>query len=234
MAILAKASRSGAPVVAGMKWIYNNPATMLHKLIQIIFLLSIIALLFFAVKTPGLAQDENAQVGVVIKSEGGQTNTYCVTLPADKNTGLDALEATKLDASIQRGPLGASVCRLENVGCTIPAESCFCKCQGSKCNYWAYYYQEDGKWKYSSVSSTARKLKTGAVEGWLWNENSATPANALPDVTFEAICSAGTVTGSGSGNAAPLDPFTAAGYIIFTVSSLTIGGLVIWRRHHFR
>src|SRR5262245_6712428 len=120
---------------------------------------------------PVSAQEETVRVGLVIKGPGGAAATYCVALAPDHATGLDALRATGLDVNAQIGSLGAAVCRIDKLGCSYPAETCFCQCQGNQCNYWSYFYQSaDQRWIYSGIGSSTRQLKTGDVDGWLWNE----------------------------------------------------------------
>lgn len=195
--------------------------------------------LFALALTAGIAhaQDtpEGIRVGVIIKGPGGAESRYCVTLPPDKSTGLDALRATNVDLNVQAGPLGAAVCRLQNVGCTYPAEPCFCQCQGAVCRYWSYFYHNaEGKWQYSSIGLSGRKLTTGDVEGWLWSEGtSQTPTSALPDVTFAALCD----NPQAAGAARPADsptPLAIAGYVVFGALLIGIGGMVIWRRRRAR
>lgn len=170
------------------------------------------------------------RVGVVL-SLRGQVSTYCLDVPAEA-TGLAALEATGVDVAAQRGPLGAAVCRIQNVGCTPPGDTCFCQCQGNRCNYWAYYYQEESRWMYSSNGAQNRKLIDGAVDGWLWNEGTGselTPAGSLPATTFESIC-AGSMGNDVNAVAATVDSGTILGYILFAVIALGLGGVLLWRR----
>lgn len=175
------------------------------------------------------------RVGVVVKGLGGRTSTYCVTLAPEKNTGLDALQATGIDMNLQIGPLGAAVCRLQNIGCTSPAENCFCQCQGSRCNYWTYHFlKPDGQWQYSSVGLASRQLKTGDVEGWLWSESgNMTPAGTLPSVTFDSICEQGPTAKSDQASIAS-ESSSPIGYLLFGALGLALGGLLLWRRRRSR
>jgi hypothetical protein len=175
--------------------------------------------------------DQKIRVGVVIQSQGGKINTYCLALLVENNTGLDALEATGLAVNAQRGSLGAQVCKIEQVGCDAPTQACFCQCQGSVCSYWAYsFLGSDNQWKYSSISALSRKLKTGDVDGWLWSENNVTPVPKLPAITFESICKNGLTDTSKTSSIPTTDPLTTAGYIVFALSCSVIGGIVLWRR----
>jgi hypothetical protein len=171
---------------------------------------------------------DELQVGVVI-SLHGQVNTYCVNVPPAA-TGLDALEATGVDVLAQRGSLGAGICRVQNVGCTPPADTCFCQCQGVQCNYWAYHYQEQDKWVYSGLGASNRKLQNGSVEGWLWSEGTGqTPSSQLPALTFAGICNQTTIaTTEPINTTANIDPLTVVGYVVF--GGLVFGGVIVWVR----
>lgn len=181
---------------------------------------------------PISAQDQTVRVGLVIKGQGGQVSTYCLTLTPDHANGLDALRATSLDISAQIGALGAAVCRIQTVGCSYPAETCFCQCQGNQCNYWSYFYQDtDRRWLYSGIGPSTRKLKTGDVDGWLWNEGKdLTPVGGLPDLSFDTICSASSAPNSPNASTNALSPSTIVGYGLFVLVVLGIAGVVLWRR----
>lgn len=207
------------------------------KRLPIIFITTLIGFICWQT-APTIAQDQAIRVGVVITSKGGQTSTYCVTLAPDKHTGFDALEATRADLSVERGALGVAVCGIQNVGCSVPADSCFCQCQGKQCNYWSYHYQDaDKQWRYSGLGAADRKLKTGDIEGWLWSESSnMTPVGTLPPLSFDAICNAANSNSleSSTKNNAPIDPLTLVGYGAFGLAIIGVGGLLLWRRTHSR
>lgn len=178
-----------------------------------------------------------ARAAVVVQAQG-KTDTYCVELPESGATGLDALRATGRDLNVMAGPLGAAVCRLESLGCSYPAEHCFCQCQGASCRYWAYFFlNESGTWQYSGMGTAGRPLQAGAVEGWLWTDGSnQTPTGSLPAVTFESIC--GTVLQAGATAAPTPEPqadggtsrLDSIGLIVFAVLVVGVGGLLWWRR----
>jgi iron complex transport system substrate-binding protein len=128
------------------------------------------------------------QVGVVIQSADELPQTYCVTLNGDHPTGLDAVLATGLEITTSRGPQGTLVCRVDQVGCTPPEESCFCQCEGGDtCAYWAYFHLgEQGNWQYSTAGAESYPVTSGAVEGWWWRVGSVSAA--LPVIPFDTIC----------------------------------------------
>jgi hypothetical protein len=141
---------------------------------------------------PALA-DGPVHVGLYVQFEDGSSVTRCVALnPADyppgkEATGLDVLRQSGLDLVFETGGgFGVKICKLDKTGCDFPAEDCFCRCQGNPCQYWTYWYAENGTWKYSSVGANGRQVKDGDVEGWVWGEGkTAPPASVLS----EGICS---------------------------------------------
>ncbi len=135
---------------------------------------------------PALA-DGPIRVGLYVQFEDGSTTTRCVALnPADypagkEATGLDVLRQSGLDLVFETGGgFGVKICKLDKTGCDYPAEDCFCRCQGNPCQYWTYWYAENGAWKYSSVGANGRQVKDGDVEGWVWGGGkTAPPASVL-------------------------------------------------------
>jgi hypothetical protein len=136
--------------------------------------------------TPALAEGP-IQVGLYVQFEDGSSVTRCVALnpvdypPGQEATGLDVLRHSGLDLVFETGGgFGVKVCKLDKTGCDFPAEDCFCRCQGNPCQYWTYWYAENGAWKYSSVGANGRQVKDGDVEGWVWGGGkTAPPASVL-------------------------------------------------------
>jgi len=194
------------------------------------FGLGLAALLLWWAALPVSAQADTVQVGIVVQAQG-KVSTYCVSLPADKATGLDALRATQLDLNVVAGALGSAVCRLDKVGCSYPADTCFCQCQGARCSYWAYYHlMPDGKWQYSQIGAGSLPLANHSVEGWLWTEaQDTTPVGNLPAVTFDSICAAGIKTAP-TNTDSPTSPATLLGYGVLGVAVISLGGIALWRR----
>jgi hypothetical protein len=141
---------------------------------------------------PALA-DGPIRVGLYVRLEDGSSMTRCVALnPADyppgkEATGLDVLRQSGLDLIFETGGgFGVKICKLDKTGCDFPAEDCFCRCQGNPCQYWTYWYAENGAWKYSSVGANGHQVKDGGIEGWVWGDGkTAPPASVLS----EGICS---------------------------------------------
>jgi hypothetical protein len=141
---------------------------------------------------PALA-DGPVRVGLYVQFEDGSSVTRCVALnPADyppgkEATGLDVLRQSGLGLVFETGGgFGVKICKLDKTGCDFPAEDCFCRCQGNPCQYWTYWYAENGAWKYSSVGANGRQVKDGDVEGWVWGSGKTAPPTS---VLAAGICS---------------------------------------------
>ncbi|WP_119066092.1 ABC transporter substrate-binding protein [Aggregatilinea lenta] len=134
--------------------------------------------------------DPTIQAGVIVQTGDGNVQTFCVTLDGDAPTGVDALEATGLDLAVDQGSTGASVCRVDNVGCTPPGDSCFCQCEGDgPCTYWSYFHlNAAGTWQFSVVGAAGYTVKQSDVEGWWWRDTTDPNASPPPTIPFETIC----------------------------------------------
>ncbi len=139
---------------------------------------------------PGLAAaDEPNQAALVVQFGDGRIETRCVAFDGIEITGADLLIRSGLDLSVDASTgMGITVCQIEGQGCAYPAEPCFCQCMGGdECAYWNYFFRDPGGtgWSYSALGALLRKAKPGSVEGWVWGNGQAPPADEL---TFEAIC----------------------------------------------
>lgn len=139
---------------------------------------------------PARAQ-EPGRAGLVIVRGEGDVVTRCVEFEGDTIDGYDLLAASGLAIQAEQSAMGASICRLDGVGCDFPAESCFCQCQGSPCRYWAYWQQDAaGAWQYAGMGALNSTVSSGEVEGWVWGLGSVSEAPAPPALTFADICAA--------------------------------------------
>jgi hypothetical protein len=153
----------------------------------LILALGMVLALWAAGSTAPALADGPVRVGLYVQFEDGSSVTRCVALnPADyppgkEATGLDVLRQSGLDLVFETGGgFGVKICKLDKTGCDFPAEDCFCRCQGNPCQYWTYWYAENGAWKYSSVGANGRQVKDGDVEGWVWGGGkTAPPASVL-------------------------------------------------------
>jgi hypothetical protein len=129
------------------------------------------------------------QVGLVVVFGDGQVETRCIPMDGNEMAGDAVLARSGLDTVVDPSSgMGVRVCRIEGVGCAFPSQHCFCQCMGgSDCAYWNYYYRDpgDAAWIYSPLGPGLRKVKPGAVEGWVWGDGHTPPSEEL---TFTAIC----------------------------------------------
>ena len=138
--------------------------------------------------------DGPIRVGLYVQFEDGSSLTRCVELDAAKYTagkeatGLDVLRQSGLHLIFETGGgFGTKICKLDKTGCNYPAEDCFCRCLGTPCQYWTYWYAAEGKWKYSSQGASSHTVEDGDVEGWVWGSGKNLPP---ADVLAAGICSA--------------------------------------------
>lgn len=136
----------------------------------------------------GAAQTGNNQAGLVVRFDDERVETYCVSFEEAEITGRELMERAGLALEFEEVGLGASVCRVEDVGCG--SGNCFCQCQGGSCEYWSYWHLRDGEWRYAMSGASITAVQAGDVQGWSWGSGSVTEAIAPPDVTFEDVCAA--------------------------------------------
>lgn len=207
------------------------------RLPHILRLLGFLCLSSFAVlllwQPITLAQDQSpVRVGLIVMGLQEGMATACIVLDKENPTSYDVLLASGLEISASVGTMGSAVCKIDNIGCAYPGESCFCQCSGSRCSYWAYYYREEDTWRYSQVGASSKPVKSGDVDLWLWNDyRQARPA--LPDLTWQDICPAD-VTVNQKIRVAPAEKTSQsdnlAGYIVFGFTGSVLVGVIIWRR----
>ncbi len=136
------------------------------------------------------------RAGLVVQHGDGSVQTQCITFPEDSISGLDVLQRSGFDLNVDAGnSMGATICRLDNEGCSFPQEDCFCQCTGSDCVYWSYWRQENGEWVYSNLGASNTKIHDGDVEGWVWGRGTTGGAASVPpNLTFAEICAVATPT----------------------------------------
>jgi hypothetical protein len=146
------------------------------------------------------------QVALIVVHGDGSVITRCVEFAEDEISGYDVLDRSGLDLNIEpSGGVGAAVCRLDNEGCTFPAEPCFCQCAGggAACIYWSYWHFIEGSWQYSGLGTTNYTVGHGDVEGWVWGIGTIGGAAPPPAIPFEAICTPSTPTSTPTATATP-------------------------------
>lgn len=138
-----------------------------------------------------LAQaDSPNRAGLVVVHGDGKVMTQCIEFPESYITGYEMLERSGLDLNADvAGGMGAAICRLDNEGCSFPAEDCFCQCQGASCTFWIYWNWVGDGWRFSNLGAASRQVQNGDVEGWIWGEGNPSGGGAEPpEITFDEIC----------------------------------------------
>jgi hypothetical protein len=131
--------------------------------------------------------DSPIRVGLYVQFQDGSTLTQCVEVDAPEATGLDVLRQSGLDFIFEPGGgMGTTICKIGETGCDYPGEDCFCQCLGNPCQYWTYWYEAEGQWKYSPLGISSRVVKDGDVEGWVWGSGRESPP---AEILAEDICS---------------------------------------------
>jgi hypothetical protein len=121
--------------------------------------------------------------------------TKCVSFAEPVISGEELLTRSGMTVVINSNSgLGGAVCSINGYGCAYPSQDCFCKCQGVKCEYWAYYHWVGGAWQYSQVGPASYQVKNGALEGWSWGQGNFSSGTIPPTVKFEDVCTSPTTT----------------------------------------
>ncbi len=140
-------------------------------------------LLLLVGSAPVRAQDGGNQAGLVVVHGDGRVITRCVRFDEPQISGLTLLQRSGIASSAETGPMGSTICSLNNEGC--PVSDCWCECKGSPCAYWIYFQRNpDGSWGYANIGAAMRQISPGDVDGWMWGDTTSMP----PAVSFEAIC----------------------------------------------
>ncbi|MDY7041363.1 MAG: hypothetical protein SVX38_10920, partial [Chloroflexota bacterium] len=156
--------------------------------VRIAYCVALVCGLVVCAATPLHAQEPN-RAGLVVQFGDGTVVTHCVTFAEDEISGEDVLQRSGLTVLLDyTSGLGARVCKIEDDGCDVPAEDCWCQCQGTSCLYWNYFYVVDGDWRYSGLGSGSRTVHDGDVEGWVWGGGHTPP----PLISLDDICGTST------------------------------------------
>jgi len=163
---------------------------MTRRAILILFLLA--ALFVLAGTSAAHAQEAVHRAGLVIRFPNGDVQKVCVSFGEASITGEQLLQRSGLTMIIDyNAGLGGAVCSINNQGCAFPVQDCFCQCQGTQCEYWAYYHWIDGAWQYSQVGASSYQVTDGALEGWSWGPGSfGASGTQPPQVAFQDVCAA--------------------------------------------
>ena len=196
------------------------------------------------------AQETN-RAGLVVVDGAGASHAYCVGFVEAEISGYELLQRAGLALSVEAGAMGATVCAIDGEGCSFPAESCFCQCQGSPCVYWSYWTQDDDgageNWRYETLGAGNARVRDGDVQGWRWGAGTVTEAQQPPLLMLDEICKAdeaaapagapvtvtvaATAAAGLAGTTTPLAPVVATrsdDAAPVTANGLSAGDLLLW------
>ncbi|MDQ1301131.1 MAG: hypothetical protein QG637_1052 [Chloroflexota bacterium] len=178
----------------------------IHSVLLIAVLAATIWLLPLVLLAPAAAAQEGpSRAALVVRFADGAVETRCVSFATPAISGADLLARSGLPRIVNlNSGLGGAVCSIKGQGCAFPGQDCFCRCQGSACEYWAYYHLSDRGWVYSDVGAGNFLVTDGAVEGWSWGKGNFTSGTEPPVAHFADICPAiaSAVTGPVAANSA--------------------------------
>ena len=139
-----------------------------------------------------LAQTGANQAGLVVLHGDGRVVTACVAFDEPEISGMALLQRSGLELNIDAGSgMGGTVCRIDSEGCSVPQESCFCRCEGTSCTYWSYWRKLAASWEYASLGAGNSVVQPGDVDGWVWGQGTVGNAGTPPSLTLAEICQAG-------------------------------------------
>jgi hypothetical protein len=193
-------------------------------------LLALLALLWAG---PIAAQDGPNRAALIIRYEDGTVETKCIAFSEPAISGEELLQRSGLVVVIDYNALtGGAVCSIKGLGCSV--QDCFCRCQGTDCQYWAYYHWVDNGWQYSQLGASSYQVKNGSLEGWSWGPGNFSSGTEPPAAQFEEICTQGSVTlpVTSPGSASPIPWVGYAGFAVAAV--LLLGGAILVARRRQR
>ena len=110
-----------------------------------------------------ISEGEIRVVLVVDSSDlGGSSSATCLVVPAGTN-GLQLLarRGTELGTGSPRYGSSGLLCAIDS----LPADKCG-EQNSDGFSYWAYFFDNGGKWAYGSNNPFSKRLTDGAIEGW--------------------------------------------------------------------
>ncbi len=175
-------------------------ATRLHwRGAVLIFLLALLvtstlSLGAFALYASNLQAKTN-RAGILVVFDNGKVGQRCVEFNQDEITGIELLEQSGYDISIDASyALGVAVCKIGRDGCNFPNKPCFCECQGASCKYWSYWHWNGSAWIYANMGASNRTIRNGDIDGWVYGIGTTASAQPPPNLTFEQVCAAENAT----------------------------------------
>lgn len=180
-------------------------ARILHKTSWLArLLLALAGLLCLLGPFSTVRADQSNRAGLIVVFPEGEPFAACVEFPEAELAGAEVLRRSGLRIVAAYNPgLGEAICKIEDLGCDFPGDDCFCECQGTPCNFWAYWYWQDGDWVYSGRGASNRTLRDGDMDAWVWGDGETQP----PLLDFAALCAPPTETATAT--IEPTDTATA-------------------------
>ncbi|MHB1294545.1 MAG: hypothetical protein ACYC4R_06070 [Anaerolineae bacterium] len=150
------------------------------KLLRTFSLCLLLLAAFGVLPQSARAQDPN-RAGVVVVLSPDRVITQCVSFSESQLTGAELLRRAGLRVvTSQSGGIGETICKVEDTGCDFPGQDCFCQCPGATCNYWSYWYWENGDWVYSGRGASNRQVVNGGLDAWVWGDGKTKPPDIHP------------------------------------------------------
>lgn len=177
-----------------------------------LYRLAALAVLLLVAGAAARAQPAERRAGLVVQFGDGRVQSACVRFNEETISGLDLLLRSGLPVVVQSGGIGAAVCKIGPDGCDYPAEGCFCKRDGARSIYWAFYTLQGDMWAYASLGAANVAVGDGDVHGWAWGVGDSS-GGALPPVrSIDTICApaAALVSTATPATASPAPSATAA------------------------
>ena len=117
-----------------------------------------------AASCSGPIRDGEIRVVLVVDSSdlGGSSSATCLVVPAGTNgSQLLARRGNELGTGSPRYGSSGLLCAIDG----LPATGCGDRNSGGY-GYWAYFFDDGGKWAYGSNNPFSKRLTDGAIEGW--------------------------------------------------------------------
>ena len=165
----------------------NSNARLLRSVLFAVLLLGAALAIWVAFGGKHAAAEQPNRAGLVVTFSDGSTLSRCIEFSEEEINGVELLTRSGLPLVSWGTGAGAAICKIGDEGCNNPND-CFCECNGSDCQYWAYYALQDGQWQYASAGASLRKVHNGDVDGWAWGSGKAGQGAMPPLLTFEEIC----------------------------------------------
>jgi hypothetical protein len=169
----------------------------------------VIVLAALGVGTVG-AQGGEHRAGLVVQYADGSVDTACVGFSEPEITGLELLTRSGLAVVTATDGVGGAVCKIGPDGCDYPAEGCFCRRDGARYVYWAFYTLSGDAWAYANLGPGSVRVRDGDVQGWAWGLGDSGTGATPPVQDLTAICGPATPAPSATSLAPQAQPTSAA------------------------